>query len=39
MLQRLSQSRPVELGEELVVKGFIREVQAVPRGRVVDTEV
>ena len=39
MLQNLIQHRPVSLGEELTVKGYIRKITEVPRGVTVDTEV
>ena len=39
MLQNLIQHRPVRLGEELTVKGYIRKITEVPRGVTVDTEV
>ena len=39
MVQRLVQSRPVLLGEELTVRGRIEEVREVPRGQTVDTSV
>lgn len=39
MLQSLIQHRPVRLGEELTVKGYIRKITEVPRGVTVDTEV
>jgi hydroxyacyl-ACP dehydratase HTD2-like protein with hotdog domain len=39
MLQNLHQHRPVHLGEELTVKGYIKSITEVPRGKTVDTEV
>ena len=39
MLQRLIQHRPVELGEELTGKGYIKAVTEVPRGLAIDTEI
>ena len=39
MLQSLKQHKPVLLGQSLVVKGYIKKVTEVPRGKTVDTEV
>ena len=39
MVQRLSQTRPVRLGETLVVKGHIDMITEVPRGHTVSTVV
>ena len=39
MLQKLIQHRPVRLGEELTVKGYIKKITEVPRGVTVDTDV
>jgi len=39
MLQSLVQHRPAVLDEPLIVRGVIRAVTAVPRGRTIDTDV
>lgn len=39
MLQNLIQHRPVRLGEQLTVRGYIKKITEVPRGVTVDTEV
>lgn len=39
MVQRLVQNRPVQLGEELIVRGRIESIGEVPRGHTVETSV
>ncbi len=39
MLTALIQHRPVFLGESLTVKGYIKQVNVVPRGHTIETEV